>query len=248
MSIKHYTVEQLKEAVRNSKNIKQVATALGYSDKIGATGQRLKFRIKDLGISTAHFTKREYVGNKKSTIDYLTIDGPICRNLRHRLINEKLLPYICKNCGLEPFWNGVELLLELDHISGFNNDNRLENLRFLCPNCHTQTPTYRSKNPKFVENKKLARERSRTCCLVCEKEIKPKRKRCYECDCKFKKFRKEGWPSDELLVEWANELGFQGLADKLGEDYGRVYGKLRKRNLLSKITNKRNNKNNATSI
>lgn len=70
--------------------------------------------------------------------------------LRKTIINEKLIPYKCAICGITE-WQGKNISLELDHINGENNDNRLENLRFLCPNCHSQTITYGSKNKKITE-------------------------------------------------------------------------------------------------
>lgn len=69
--------------------------------------------------------------------------------LRRTVIADKLIPYKCAICGLTE-WQGKNLSLELDHINGINNDNRLENLRFLCPNCHSQTVTYGSKNQKIT--------------------------------------------------------------------------------------------------
>ena len=68
--------------------------------------------------------------------------------LKERLIREEKIPHICQECGNDGFHNGKHLVLQLDHINGINNDNRLENLRFLCPNCHTQQDTYAAKNIK----------------------------------------------------------------------------------------------------
>ena len=62
------------------------------------------------------------------------------------LINENRLEYKCAECGNRGEWLGKPLSLQLDHINGKNNDHRIENLRFLCPNCHTQTDTYSGKN------------------------------------------------------------------------------------------------------
>ena len=71
--------------------------------------------------------------------------------LRPRLIEQGLLANKCAECGIGPEYNGKPLTLQLDHINGTSNDNRLENLRILCPNCHTQTNTYGSKNLKNTE-------------------------------------------------------------------------------------------------
>jgi len=67
-------------------------------------------------------------------------------SLKKRIIDQKLLPYICSVCGCSPMWRDEPLPLLLDHINGVNNDNRLENLRFVCSNCDSQLPTYKSKN------------------------------------------------------------------------------------------------------
>ena len=68
-------------------------------------------------------------------------------HLKERLVKEKYLEYKCAECGITE-WNGKPLSLHLDHINGINNDHRIENLRFLCPNCHSQTNTYAGKNKK----------------------------------------------------------------------------------------------------
>tara|TARA_R110000851_G_scaffold73514_7_gene162174 strand:- start:809 stop:1264 length:456 start_codon:yes stop_codon:yes gene_type:complete len=68
--------------------------------------------------------------------------------LKKRLIREQLLEYKCAMCGLGPEWRGKPMPLILDHINGVNNDNRIENLRFVCSNCDCQLPTYKSRNRK----------------------------------------------------------------------------------------------------
>jgi len=66
-------------------------------------------------------------------------------NLKNRIIKDGLIEYKCE-CGITEKWQGKRLVLQIDHINGVNNDNRLENLRFLCPNCHSQTEDYAGKN------------------------------------------------------------------------------------------------------
>ena len=85
--------------------------------------------------------------NKPKMIDILTQNSTYNRqSLKKRLVSEKLKDYKCVNCGNIGEWNGKKLSLQLEHINGINNDNRLENLCFLCPNCHSQTDTYCGKN------------------------------------------------------------------------------------------------------
>lgn len=68
--------------------------------------------------------------------------------IKKRILKQDLIKYECFICGLGPIWNNHPMPLILDHINGINNDNRLENLRFVCSNCDTQLPTYKSKNRK----------------------------------------------------------------------------------------------------
>ncbi len=65
--------------------------------------------------------------------------------LKNRMLKEGIIDNICSECGIDS-WNGVRLNMELDHIDGNRTNHKLDNLRMLCPNCHAQTDTYRSKN------------------------------------------------------------------------------------------------------
>jgi hypothetical protein len=69
-------------------------------------------------------------------------------SVKKRILKENLIEYKCAVCHSEAIWCGKPMPLLLDHINGINNDNRLENLRFVCSNCDTQLPTYKSKNIK----------------------------------------------------------------------------------------------------
>lgn len=97
-----------------------------------------------------------YVGNQSKTdIPVLTCDqvfrkGSLCstKTLKNYLFHFKLMENRCKLCNIIDLWNDQPISLHLDHINGDNSDNELTNLRLLCPNCHSQTDTYCSRNKK----------------------------------------------------------------------------------------------------
>lgn len=107
---------------------------------------------KKFGFSSATWTNACRRGDiqprdRKLTLeDMLVTDRPKTSRgyLKKRLIDEGVFEERCSICGLVD-WLGDKLVLELDHINGKNSDNRLENLRLLCPNCHSQTQTYCNK-------------------------------------------------------------------------------------------------------
>ena len=66
--------------------------------------------------------------------------------MRGYVERHNLLEYKCQNCGCDGNWQGGTIALEIDHIDGDNTNNELSNLRYLCPNCHALTETYRGKN------------------------------------------------------------------------------------------------------
>ena len=90
--------------------------------------------------------------NIKYSLDEILVENSTYTNryrLKIRLIKENKMNYRCAICGNNGEWNGKPLSLQLDHINGVNNDNRIENLRFLCPNCHSQTETFSGKNKNY---------------------------------------------------------------------------------------------------
>lgn len=91
-------------------------------------------------------------GGRPIPLEALLVEGSTRRgaSLKQRLIDEGLIEDICSECGLGPTWNGEPITLQLDHISGDRTDNRLENLRVLCPNCHSQTDTWTGRNTRRV--------------------------------------------------------------------------------------------------
>ena len=67
-------------------------------------------------------------------------------NLKRQILRKGLIPYVCAICGQKPVWCGKPLVLILDHKNGVNDDHRFKNLRFVCPNCGSQLPTFAARN------------------------------------------------------------------------------------------------------
>ena len=124
----------------------ELCQKLGYTNRSGNTYTLVKKHLKNAGLTIPKYNGSRVPGKAYS------LDKIFCENstydrstLRQRLIKENIIEYRCKTCGIIE-WNGISLSLQLDHINGVNNDNRLENLRFLCPNCHAQTKTWGKKS------------------------------------------------------------------------------------------------------
>lgn len=144
--------EQFVELLKKSSTISEVLFKLGYTVKGNSWGySQVKRRMDDLNLDYSIFKGKSAV-IKITKLNNVRKEDMLKENCKHQrtvlrryVIKNNLIPYKCAICGCTE-WQGKTLSLELDHINGINNDNRLENLRFLCPNCHSQTSTYGSRN------------------------------------------------------------------------------------------------------
>lgn len=252
MRSRTWTDEQFIEAVTNSKSIANVLRCIGLGDKsTGSNYYMIKKEVKRLGISTDHWTgqghnkgtKKERI-NKYSTDDILVENSPryikSTESLKKRLLGEGILQLKCSLCGLGTSWNEKPLSLALDHINGINNDHRIENLRILCPNCHSQTDTFAGRNKKVINPKKVftcilcnkvlrERRKSGSCrsclskitpiypednkCQYCKKPITSKFTMCLSCAQRARYGRLDR-PTKEQLLEDIKELGYCGTGRK----------------------------------
>ena len=152
---KKWTEEQLKIAAKQSSSIRQVIFKLGL---IPAGGNYVQVQnyLKSLKISTSHFKGKGWnkgvFGLKRPQIPLENIlvkeSSYQSYKLKNRLFYLGLKPRQCEICAWAQTASDGRLPLELDHINGDRMDNRIENLRVLCPNCHSLQPTHRAKNKR----------------------------------------------------------------------------------------------------
>ena len=150
---------ELKQLVKKSKSFADVIRGLGYTiNKPSHLYKTLKQRLKEEEIDCSHiksctggwnkgkknmpwqYTKEEYEEKLKT-------QRILHQNDKKRIAELNIIPSdLCSICGQGRIWNGQKLVLQLDHIDGNPENNFPQNLRFVCPNCHTQTKTFSGKN------------------------------------------------------------------------------------------------------
>jgi 5-methylcytosine-specific restriction endonuclease McrA len=142
-----YTKDVLTPAVLQSTSFSNLCIVLGLVNARN-TRNALKRYVEEYGIDTTHFTTKH--GRPKGTISPRYTDAEVFIEnspifgvqIRTRLKNIGVDDTTCMLCGLSKMWNGKPIQMQVDHINGIRSDNRLENLRIVCPNCHTQTETH----------------------------------------------------------------------------------------------------------
>jgi hypothetical protein len=151
-----YTKDVLEAAAARSFSIAGVLRELEIPWS-GGMHAHISRRLKALGVDMSHFTGAAH--NRGGTSprrlraeEILCERPPGGRRARPELLRRALVEvgvrFECAICGIGPEWQGQPLILHVDHVNGDICDSRRQNLRFLCPNCHTQTFTYagRAKN------------------------------------------------------------------------------------------------------
>lgn len=150
-----WTDDDLRRVVPESRTYAEVLRRLEVQPG-GSNHAAVRDRIAELGLDVSHMVGRGWSrglrnpagGVRPRPLDEILVVGSPVTNVRllkRRLVEEGLLEPLCARCRIET-WLGRPMPLELDHINGDRRDNRLENLRFLCPNCHALTDTYRGRN------------------------------------------------------------------------------------------------------
>lgn len=152
-----YTKELMEPIVKNSRSYCEVLRKLNLK-MTGSANERIRLIIKKLNLDTSHFLGRasncgpEKLGGNQKLLWQEILVYNRCGGkkekvyLLRRALIESGIEEKCEKCGLGPVWNEEPLILQIDHRNGNFTDNRPGNPRFMCPNCHAQTPTFGSKN------------------------------------------------------------------------------------------------------
>lgn len=235
-----------KYSVSDEEFIKIVKESQSYTDALRSMGMAIaggnhasiRKRIKLLNLDISHFKGRNWslgktFPNKQRPIeDYLSNKVEIQSNsLKLKLFKLGMLENKCYICGLID-WQGQKISLELDHINGQHHDNTLTNLRILCPNCHSQTDTFRNvsrdgrrkqREPRKikpilidasvkVDKEPIRIKRDKKHCK-CGKTINYRSEFCKSCRPVKQKI---DWPAPEVLIERLATTNYLALGEELG--------------------------------
>ena len=162
-----YSKEELESIVKSNKSKAECLRALNKKP-VGSNYKWFDKKIKEFDLNISHFTgkgwsfgKRFRVGNKATSLKEILVENSTYSStykLKLRLFKEGIKQQICEECK-NTEWNGKPIPLELEHCNGNNTDNRIENLKVLCPNCHAQTPFYRGRNKLSCLNERREQNR-----------------------------------------------------------------------------------------
>ncbi len=210
---------------------------LGITYISGGMHTYISSRIRAISLNTSHFlgqasNKGKHSHNKKHWTEILIKRTSDRREQAYRLrraIIESGIEYKWNTCNIQNTWQGKELKIQINHINGDPLNNRRENLEFLCPNCHSQTPTWGKSANKKPKQKKPKRNLEPNLCLDCKKVISYRALRCKSCSQKFPRTTKIDWPQDEKLLNMLKNNSFVSVGRQLGVSDNAIRKRLKRK-------------------
>lgn len=144
--IDNFSIEELTKLTKESNSFNDLILKLGYTTRSGGNHNTIRNRLDKYNIDYSHFGS--CLNSIERSVENVFIENSTATQkvLRHWYTKGNYSDYKCSICGMQPIWQGQPLILILDHINGCSNDDRLENLRWVCPNCNMQLPTTNGRN------------------------------------------------------------------------------------------------------
>lgn len=145
-----YTEDEFRKVVSESTSVADCIRKYGLR-QTGGTQAHYKRLIEEWGIDTSHFTGQGWSKGVQFHARRISAEAVFAKtNTQAKQLRRALFEigrvYECVWCGIEAMWNGKPLVIQIDHIDGNTENNNPDNLRFLCPNCHSQTENFGRKN------------------------------------------------------------------------------------------------------
>ena len=199
--IDKWTKEQLIEILNSSDSMNEACLKIGYSSYSTTNWKEINSKLDELGIEKI----KNYGTTQRSNEEVFCENSKVSQHCLRERFKKIIKPSQCEICKMEAIWQGKPLTLRLDHINGIHNDNRLENLRWVCPNCDSQQETYCGANQ--------TKEKTKYYCIDCGKEISKGAIRCIECSHKL--LQKADRPNREELKKLIRTKSFV----QIGKDF-----------------------------
>lgn len=197
--IEKFEISEIEFFLKESNSFREFLLKIGSSSNGSGAYKSIKSQLESIGIEIPIFNYRNTNFSKKTNDCEIFIENSSFsrQHLKERVIKNKLIKYECVKCKNKGEWFGIKLSLQLEHINGVNNDNRLSNLCFLCPNCHSQTDTYSGKKNKIA---KKSKSKNISLCSCGEKIYKGS-EYCKKCDAINQRKVKDRPSLEQLLID-----------------------------------------------